>query len=306
MLKNRKILLTGLTGNVGGAVAMALAPHNEVWGLARFTRPGQKDFWDASGVRTVVGDFGRGEMGALPDDFDYVLNIAANTSAASMMDALRDNAEGVGLLMKHCRKAKAFLHVSTVGVYTPNPDPEHRYRETDPVGSSYNPLYTGSKLAGEGVALAMARVLDLPTVICRLAHQYGVYKDGGLPGILLSMLLEGKPIPLATPDKVLLTLVSDDDIVGFIEPSLAIAGVPAPILNWAGDAPVTARDMIDHMAALAGVQPTYTGTTNAWASLPIDATKRISVTGPCRVPWREGFARLVAHRLASGQKGATR
>lgn len=304
MLEGRKVLITGHTGRLGGSVAAALAGKCDLWGLARYSGRGQKEYWQAQGLHTIVGDFARDDLSRiLPRDFDYVLNIAANTAPATALDGLRDNAEGVGLLMAHCRGARAFLHVSTIGVYTPCRDPDHRYRETDAVGSNYNPLYAGSKLAGEGAVLAFARVLNLPAVICRLGAQYGRYGDGGLPGIILSMLEAGQPIPLRDPERMYVALVSNDDVVAFVEPSLQAAAVPAKILNWVGDEPVSFRDIIDHLAGLAGVQAKYAGETNAWGSFCVDATERRRITGPCRVPWREGLTRMYED-LKAGERGA--
>ena len=53
---------------------------------------------------------------------------------AQLEQAIRVNVEGTGLLLQHCRKAKAALIVSSQGVYSPHPDPMHLYAETDPVG----------------------------------------------------------------------------------------------------------------------------------------------------------------------------
>ena len=289
-----KVLITGLTGRLGGSIAAAFAQRCDLWGLARYSGKGQKEYCEAQGVRTVVGDFARDDLSYLPTDFDYVLNIAADTVPATAMDGLRDNAEGVGILMTHCRDAKTFLHVSTIGVYTRHEDPTYRYKETDSVGSDYNPLYAGSKLAGEGAAMALARTLNLPTVICRLGAQYRDYSDGGLPGILLSMMEAGQPIPMHEPEKVFVSLVSNDDVVNFVEPTLQVASVPAKILDWVGDAPVSARDMIDHLWKLSGVEEKFTGNFNAWSSVPVDATERQAVTGPCRAPWREGLTAMYA------------
>ena len=37
MLSGEKILVTGPAGNIAYPLAAYLAPHNEVWGLARFS-----------------------------------------------------------------------------------------------------------------------------------------------------------------------------------------------------------------------------------------------------------------------------
>ena len=52
---------------------------------------------------------------------------------------MRVNAEGTGLLLEHCRNAKAALVMSTVTVYKPHPDPWHAFREDDPLGDQMLP-----------------------------------------------------------------------------------------------------------------------------------------------------------------------
>ena len=92
------------------------------------------------------------------------------------------NAESVGLLMAHCRSAKAFLHCSSAAVYDP-PDDEPR-TERSALGDNHKPLfptYSISKIAGEVVARTMARALGVPTVIARLNVPYG--DNGGWPSI---------------------------------------------------------------------------------------------------------------------------
>ena len=64
-------------------------------------------------MHCVAIDLGDGDFAGLPGDFDYVLHFAVAKSPANFDADLRANAEGVGLLMSHCRDAKAFLHCST-------------------------------------------------------------------------------------------------------------------------------------------------------------------------------------------------
>lgn len=293
MLSGHKILVTGLTGNLGGSLARALASDNRVWGLARYTRPGQREFWDEAGVRTVAGDFADGRFDGVPDDFDYVIHSGANTAPATFEDGMRDNAVGAALLMAHCRKARAFLHWSAAAVYAEHPDRDHWYTEEDLTGSCGMGHYNGTKLAAEGAVRAMAMHLQLPTIICRLGVQYGVYRLGGLPGIFLSMLLGGANVPLPARQRNLHMLISDDDIVRFLEPTLGAARVPAVTINYGGDEPVSAVDMIEYLAKLAGRKADYqfTDTLN-YPTVKLDPTRRKAITGPCRVPWREGFERM--------------
>ena len=293
MLKGRKILLTGLTGRVGGAFAERFAADSELWGLARFSQAGQREYWAAKGVRTIVGHYADDDLSAVPTDFDYVLHVAADVAPPSFEQGMRDNAEGVGTLMNHCRSARAFLHVSTVGVYSPNPDFTHRYREDDVCGSGTMGHYCGTKLAGEGVARTMARLLSLKTVICRLAVQYGTVQGGGMPGSYLKSLLAGETILLPRNQGNEFVLVSDQDLTDFVEPCLAAADVPAATVNWGGDEAVPGPEFIQYLADLAGVPARwdyYDGTSPP--SVPTDNSRRLAITGPCKMHWKDGLKTL--------------
>ena len=115
-LSGETIVVTGATGQVGFPVAVALAADNDVVAAARFSSDTARQRLEAAGVRCVVADLGSGQLDQVPTDPSYVLNFAVAKSNDWDAD-LRDNAEGVGLLMAHCRGARAFLHCSTTGVY---------------------------------------------------------------------------------------------------------------------------------------------------------------------------------------------
>ncbi len=123
-MRGSKILITGPTGQVAVPVAKALAADNEVWGIARFTDAAARDDLEKSGVRCETVNLASGDFTGLPSDFDYVINLAVAKSGRWDKD-LAANAESVGLLMAHCREAKAFLHCSSGAVYDP-PDDDPR------------------------------------------------------------------------------------------------------------------------------------------------------------------------------------
>ncbi len=300
MLNGKKVLITGHTGQIAAAVAQYLAPRCELWGLARYSRPGSMEATQKWGVKPVKGDFCTGDMAGVPDDFDYVVHFAANTYPKTQDIGMVDNAEGAGLLMHHCRSAKAFLHVSTTGVYSRNPDHYHKYVETDRIGGStdYSPNYGGSKAAGEGVVRTLSRILNMPATIARMNVAYGgPQDDGGLPGGMLEKLAAGEPIRIPASWPCLHMPIHEDDISEQIEPLLAAAQVGANILNWGGDDVVSVEEFTDYMAGLTGLTPKYAKTDED--PLPqgaLDNTKRLKFIGPCKVKWRDGMRRMVAAR----------
>ena len=295
MLSGEKILITGPAGRIAFPLARSLARDNEVWGIARFSDPATRAEVEALGVTTRAVDLGTGDFGDLPTDFTYVLHLAADFGD-DYDRALRVNAEGTGLLLQHCRSAKAALVMSTVTVYKPHPDPWHPFREDDPLGDAGLPQpkpYSIGKIAQEAVARYCARALDLPVTIARMGCAYG--ERGGLPAFALHAIAAGQPV-VARWDPLPYTPIHDDDIVAQLEPLLDVAGVPATIVNWAGDEAVSVQQWSAYFAELLGTEAQVVVQPVPGASLGSvgDPTRRISITGPCRVHWRDGFRRLAA------------
>jgi|KBSSwiStaDraftv2_1062776.scaffolds.fasta_scaffold07310_13 UDP-glucuronate 4-epimerase len=300
MLAGKKVLITGHTGQIAHAVAKWLAPRCELWGLARYSKPGSWEMAEQMGLKPVKGSFTTPDLGGVPTDFDFVVHFAANTYPLTQDEGMVDNAEGVGLLMAHCRSAKAFLHVSTTGVYSRNPDHLHRYKETDRIGGAtdYSPFYGGSKTAGEGVVRAVGRILDLPTTIARMNVAYGgAQDDGGLPGGCLERLVKGEKIRIPKSWPCLHMPIHEDDISEQVEPLLAAADLRSNVLNWGGDDVVSVEEFTDYMGQLTGLVPDYDRTDeNPLPQGALDNEKRLKFLGPCKVKWRDGFRRMVEAR----------
>jgi len=296
MLSGEKILITGPGGRIAYGIAKTLAPHNEVWGIARFSDALVRDEVEALGVTTRTVDLGEADFGSLPHDFTYLLHIAADFGE-DYEQGLRVNAEGTGLLLSHCRTVKAALVMSTVTVYKPHPDPWHPFREGDPIGDAGLPTpqpYSIVKIAEEAVARYCAREFDLPITIARMGSAYG--DRGGLPLWHLNAIAEGKPV-VARWDPLPYSPIHYDDINAQVEALLAAASVPVTIVNWAGDVPVTVQQWSRYFADLIGADLDLRVEVAPGASIGSvgDHTKRTSITGPCTVDWRDGFRAMAAH-----------
>ena len=300
MLTGEKILITGPAGQIAQPMAASLVGHNEVWGIARFGDPATRERVEALGVKTVAADLGDGDLSGVPDDFTYVLHLAALQGGGLDYDgAIRANAEGTGFLLSHCRRAKAVLVMSTHSVYKAQDDHLHVFRETDPLGdanAAHAPTYSVSKISQEAVARTCARLFDLPVVIARMNASYG--PNGGLPAIHLGMILNDQPVTTRW-DPCPYSPIYEDDINEQVEGVLAAASVPATILNWAGDEAVTVQEWCEELGRLVGKKAEVVvryppGTLKGSIA---DVSRRRSFTGPCKVGWKEGMRRTVEARV---------
>jgi nucleoside-diphosphate-sugar epimerase len=304
VLSGEKILVTGPAGRIAFGLAKTLSRDNEVWGIARFSDSASRHEVEALGVTTRSVDLGRGDFEELPDDFTYLLHIAADFGE-DYERGLRVNAEGSGLLLSHCRKAKAALVMSTVTVYKPHPDPFHPFREDDPIGDAGLPHpqpYSIVKIAEEAVARYCAREFDLPVTIARMGCAYG--DRGGLPLFHLHNIAAGQPV-VARWDPLPYSPIHYDDINAQVEPLLGAASVPATIVNWAGDVPVTVAEWSGYFSQLLGVNSEVVVETVPGASVGsvADSSKRTSLTGLCRVDWRAGFRDMASRYYPDRVKG---
>ena len=304
-LTDKRIVLTGAGGQVGLPVARALAPHNEVHAVARFSNPKDRERLEALGIRCVQADLAHGDLGPLPRDPDCVLNFAVSkTGTNAVVDPsggdggdwdydLAANAEGIGRLMAHCHEAGAVLHCSTTGVY------EHKghepLRETDPLGDNHRPIlptYSICKIAAEAVVRFAARTFELPTTIARLNVPYG--DNGGWPLTHLDMLVAGHPIYVHEEQPNLYNPIHEDDIIAQIPGMLAAARVPATILNWGSGERVSIEQWCEYMGSLVGKAPQFATTTHTIASVVIDTTELEKQVGLPTTHWKDGLRRMIA------------
>jgi UDP-glucuronate 4-epimerase len=291
-MRGAKILITGPTGQVASPIARAMAVDNEVWGIARFTNAAAREALEKSGVRCETVNLAAGDFAGLPSDFDYVLNMAVAKSGNWEKD-LAANAESIGLLMAHCREAKAFLHCSSGAVYDP-PDDEPR-TERAALGDNHKPLfptYSISKIAGEVVARTMARALGLPTTIGRLNVPYG--DNGGWPFYHMEMMLGGIPIPVPAGGPARYNPIHEDDIIATIPKLLAVASVPATTVNWCGEQAVSLQDWCNYLGSLVGKEPVFQESDQALRGNPTDPSRMRELVGGTTVDWRDGMRRMAA------------
>ena len=127
-----------------------------------------------------------------------------------------------------------------------------------------------------------ARSFDLPVTIARMGAAYS--DQSGLPVWHLDAVAAGEPVRTRW-DPMPYSPIHDDDICAQLEPLLDVASVPATIVNWGGDEPVSVQEYTRATSA------SSSASTPRWWSRRSPArrgarsattTKRSSITGPCR------------------------
>ncbi len=293
-LEGHRILITGPTSQVARPLLAQLAQSNEVVGLARFRRDEDRRSIESLGARTAAIDLASGDFADLPRDFDYVLHFAVVKSGNFDYD-MRANAEGVGLLMEHCRNARAFLHCSTAGVY--DDAGQKPISESDPLGDNHRvmmPTYSLCKIAAEAVVRTSARLFDLPTVIARLSVPYG--SNGGWPWFHLMMMKAGAPIPVHSEGPSRYNLLHEDDYIAMLPAMLANASVPATTINWGGSEATSIEEWTAWLGELTGLEPRLAPTDRTLRSVMLDPTRMHELVGRTRVAWKDGLRRMVESR----------
>ncbi len=297
-LKDKKILVTGPAGQIAFPLAARLAQDNEVWGIARFSDPAGRERVENAGIQARTVDLAEPDWGDLPDDFDYVLHLAAAIVLGQDFDtALRINAEGTGRLMSRFRNARAFLAMSTCAVYLSPEDPHHACLEDDPLGGSrqpYAPTYCVSKIAEEAVARFAATEYGLPATISRMNFAYG--DNGALPGLVVPSIAAGLPIPVLPERASICNPIHEDDIFAQTPGLLEAASVPATITNWGGDEPVEFQEICRYMGSLIGSEPKFVESPDGIHHYRVDPTRCNELAGPCQVKWKDGMRRMIAAR----------
>ncbi len=295
-LQGKTIVVTGVTGQVAGPVALALAVQNEVVGAARFKDQAARARLEAAGIRCVPIDLASGDVADLPRHADYVVNFAVSKTN-DWTDDLRANSGGLAYLMEHHQDAAAFLHCSTTGVYKPLG--HHVFAEEDQLGDNHGVwpflrTYSISKIAAEATARWAAERFELPTTVARLSVPYG--DGGGWPAIHLEMMINGSEIPVHTDAPSVYHPLHQDDIIAMVPGLLGAATTPATTVNWGGDDGVSIEEWCGYFAELTGLPARFAPTDHTIDSVQIDLTRMHELVGTTTVGWRDGLRRMVEAR----------
>ncbi|MEH6551357.1 MAG: NAD(P)-dependent oxidoreductase [Pseudomonadales bacterium] len=290
-LSGKKILITGPTGQVARPVVEALAKSNQVYALARFSKPEDEAEMKALGAETIKADLASDALDNIPGGLDYVLNYAVVKTDDFEYD-LRANAEGVGRLMMACRDVEAFIHFSSTAVYE---YAGHEPRaENSPLGDNHRmmfPTYSISKIAAETVARFVARQFDIPTTIARLSVPYG--DNGGWPLYHLLMMQAGIPIDVHPDQPNSYNLLHAEDYIAKIPGLISAASSEVTTLNFGGSDATSIEEWCAYLTELTGFEAQFQQNDKAFGSLAIDTTRMHELIGETRIDWKSGVLSMI-------------
>ena len=292
MLDNEKILITGATGKIAFPIARALAQRNEVWGAARLRDESDRQRLAAAGITPIAIDMSEGDLSALPDDFTFVFHAAVDTGTDDWARCVETNAQNSGELLHWCRTATGFVFCSTGSIY--GYQGQRPLTEMDPPGVPLRANYSFSKVAAEAVCTWVAEKYRIPLTIIRICSTYG--PEGGAPADRLEMMLARKPIRLYPDKPNNYNPIYEDDYVELGIRAMEVADTPPVVVNWAGSETVSVEEYCTYMGELVGVEPIFTYTPDAHTPLWPDVTYMHEILGKTKVPWREGFRRMIEAR----------
>ena len=100
MLEGQKILITGATGKISFPIARTLARRNEVWGAARLSKPGKREFVQVLRLLEV-----------LVNGPDLAKRVAAETGNAPITLALDGVSDTTPMHLMNCLSERGVLMV---------------------------------------------------------------------------------------------------------------------------------------------------------------------------------------------------
>ena len=241
-----RILLTGVTGFVGGDLLPKLAGAHEVFALARHPAPDDLP----AGAEWIEQDLARGvDPGGLPGSIDAVIQLAQSKRYREFPDGADDmfavNVRSTFELLEYARAAGAskFVFASTGGVYGASDRPLSENDRLFPLN-----FYISTKYSAESLVTSYRQLFH--TIVFRFFFVYGPGQTGMMVPSLLQRVVGGDPITIQGDPGIRTNPIYIDDASAVFEPALALED--SDLFNIAGDEAVTIRQLVELMEQATG------------------------------------------------------
>lgn len=311
--RDRRILVTGATGLVGGWLTRALldggadvvalvrdwVPESELIGgglLGRVTVV-RGDVCDQALLERMLGEY----------EIVTVIHLAAQTivpiANRASISTFETNIAGTWRLLEACRRSptvRQILLASSDKAY--GESEKLPYLETTPLDAIHP--YDVSKACGDLIGRSYARTWGLPVAITRCGNFFG----GGdlnwnrlLPGTIRSVLRGERPVIRSDGKPVRDYIYVEDAASAYLALAEKLAEIPAlagEAFNFSNETRLSARSLVDHILRLMGSKLDPIVLNEATNEIPnqyLDAGKARTQLG-----WRpafgldEGLSRTIA------------
>lgn len=254
-LLDKRLLVTGAAGFIGGAVLRRLAAYGcDVTGTT--WHPEEAEALRREGLKAEVLDLTSEQpFDRFVEGVDIVFHIAGMFNETEFDEAMYNKVNRDGAL-KLCKAAAAagverFVHCSTVGVH--GDVREMPCKETSP----FNPMdhYQRSKLAGEMAILDFAATLPEDGMVVTVNRPAVVYGPGDMRLLKLFKRVLGNKFRMIGSGETLAHLLHiEDQVDSFLDCAVAPrAQVHLEAFNIASDIPITLNDLVQEIADYGGV-----------------------------------------------------
>lgn len=291
-MQNKKILITGASGQIGRGLVHVLSKDNEVHALARFSKPENLPDLQKKAARIFAIDMGKEKPSDLPTDYDVILHMAVgwagDDTLASQNESFHLSCDFVADLMTRNLPA-VFVLGSTGSVYQ-NTDGLCKEDETPLQGGS---TYVSSKIAMSHMARWISARHGHSVAELRYWMPYAPYA----PHPKVDKFLRGDSVgsnPSALHQRTYIAHHVEKTIL-----AAAHAATPIEVFNCASEEGFTSRDLAEIGAKVSGVELSENARAEGRPNGPghfADTTKAVRVLGPTPIPAEEGFRRYARAR----------
>lgn len=293
-MKNKRILVAGASGLVGGAlVNELLKAGNKVWALARFRDASRRAALENLGVKTFAVDVGTSdfaEIPGLPREYDVVFH-----EIALMMEAEDNrpytwqvNAYSAPRLVEFCRGSGQFVIASTGGLY---PAGDQARKEGDALGAAGT--YGATKIAMEALATYVCHQHKLPLALLRYHWPYS--EMGGMVASVARQIANGETFEINRINRSILHPMWIGDTIRMTIAAADRASTEPYVVNMAGEEPIEREELIHKVAAALGRKAVTVDKDFPKISHIADLTKMHADFGKCEVGLDDGIRRVVTH-----------
>ena len=250
-----KILVTGVSGQLGSYIAEALSKEHEIVGLDL-----RKPVFPVGKARFVMGDIGDYRLAMdLCRGSDVVIHTAAQVSVdRSISDPVfdaKENILGTVNMLEAATKSMVgqFIYISSAAIYgTPQNIPVDESHPTRPLSP-----YGVSKLAGENYAFAFGETYGLSVTSIRPFNIYSPRQDPNSPysGVItrfVERVGEGKPPVIQGDGGQTRDFVSAADVVRMAELCLGQDRAKGQIFNCGTGKGTSIKELANIIIKLSG------------------------------------------------------